>query len=115
MTSAMTLIPYFLVAAYGLKLSYLGNSYRAGERARTVDGIRSAIATLYAIGMIYAGGPTFLLLSSILYAPGTVLFVLAKRERKESVFKPFEAIIFAAIALAACAGVYALAVGAISI
>ena len=115
MTSAMTLIPYFLVAAYGLKLAYLGNSYHAGERARIVDGIRSAIATLYAIGMIYAGGPTFLLLSSILYAPGTFLFFLAKRERKETVFKPFEALIFAALALAACTGVYALAVGAISI
>ena len=115
MTSSMTLIPYFLVAAYGLKLAYRGNSYHAGERARTVDGIRSAIATLYALGMIYAGGARFLLLSTILYAPGTVLFYLAKRERKETIFQPFEAIIFTAIALAACAGVYALAVGAISI
>ena len=115
MTSAMTLIPYFLVAAYGLKLAYLGDSYRADERARSVDGLRATIATLYAVGMIYAGGPTFLLLSSILYAPGTILFFLAKRERKETVFKPFEAIIFAVLALAACTGVYALAVGAISI
>ncbi|WP_426608772.1 amino acid permease [Bradyrhizobium sp. McL0616] len=99
MTSAMTLIPYFLVAAYGLRLAYLGNSYHAGELARTVDGICSAIATIYAVGMIYAGGPTFLLLSSILYALGTFLFFLAKRERKETVFKPFEAIIFAVITL----------------
>jgi arginine:ornithine antiporter/lysine permease len=115
MTSAMTLIPYFLVAAYGLKLSCLGQSYHAGERARAVDGIRSAVATVYAMGMIYAGGATFLLLSSILYVPGTLLFCLARRERKEAVFKPFEAIIFTALALAACTGVYALATGAISI
>lgn len=65
--------------------------------------------------MIYAGGPKFLLLSSILYAPGTLLFLLAKRERKEVTFRPFEAVMFAAITIAACAGVYALAVGAISI
>lgn len=115
MTSAMTLIPYFLVAAYGVKLAWLGNAYHAGERARTVDGIRAAIATLYAIGMIYAGGLKFLLLSSILYAPGTLLFFLAKRESKGAIFKPFEAVIFAAVALAACAGIYALMVGAISI
>lgn len=115
MTSAMTLIPYFLVAAYGLKLAYRGETYRAGERARIVDGIRSAIATLYALGMILAGGSTFLLLSSILYAPGTLLFFLVKRERKEPIFKPFEAAIFAALTIAACAGVYALATGAISI
>ena len=65
-----------------------------------------------AAGMIYAGGPKFLLLSAILYAPGTLLFFLAKRERKEPVF---EAALFAALAIAACAGVYALAVVAISI
>jgi len=115
MTSAMTLIPYFFVAAYGLKLAWTGEAYRAGERARNVDWIRSAVATFYAAGMIYAGGPKFLLLSSILYAPGTLLFLLAKHERKEATFRPFEAILFAAIATAACAGVYALAVGAISI
>ncbi|MBR0827805.1 amino acid permease [Bradyrhizobium manausense] len=115
MTSAMTLVPYFFVAAYGLKLAWRGETYNALERARVVDGVRSAVATLYAAGMIYAGGPKFLLLSSILYAPGTLLFVLAKRERKEAAFTPFEAVLFAAIMLAACAGVYALAIGAISI
>jgi arginine:ornithine antiporter / lysine permease len=115
MTSAMTLIPYFFVAAYGLKLAYLGETYHAGERARTIDWIRSAVATIYAAGMIYAGGPKFLLLSAILYAPGTLLFFLAKRERKETVFKPLEAAMFVTLVIAACAGVYALAVGAISI
>jgi arginine:ornithine antiporter / lysine permease len=115
MTSAMTLIPYFFVAAYGLKIAYLGETYHAGERARIVDWIRSAVATIYAAGMIYAGGSKFLLLSAILYAPGTFLFFLAKHERKETVFKPLEAAIFAALAIAACAGIYALAVGALSI
>ncbi|AWL94641.1 MULTISPECIES: basic amino acid/polyamine antiporter [Bradyrhizobium] len=115
MTSAMTLIPYVLVAAYGLKLASTGETYYAGERARTTDWIRAAVATLYAAAMIYAGGPKFLLLSSILYAPGTLLFLMAKRERKESTFTRTEAILFAAVAIAAAGGVYGLAVGAISI
>ncbi|MBR0853218.1 basic amino acid/polyamine antiporter [Bradyrhizobium liaoningense] len=115
MTSAMTLIPYFLVAAYGLKLASSGEGYAAGERARTVDGIGATIATLYAAGMIYAGGPKFLLLSAILYAPGTLLFLIARRERKERLFKPVESVLFGALAIAAGAGIYGLAVGAISI
>jgi arginine:ornithine antiporter/lysine permease len=115
MTSAMTLVPYFLVAAYGLKLASRGETYKAIERARVVDWIRAMIATLYAVGMIYAGGPKFLLLSSILYAPGTLLFLLAKRERKEATFTPLEAVLFAAIVIAACVGICALATGAISI
>lgn len=115
MTSAMTLIPYFLVAVYGLKLAWAGETYRGGERARIADWVRAAIATVYTAGMIYAGGAKFLLLSSILYAPGTLLFVLAKREQKEAAFKPVEAFVFGTIVIAACAGIYALAVGAISI
>ncbi|MHC4055198.1 basic amino acid/polyamine antiporter [Bradyrhizobium sp. 25ACV] len=115
MTSAMTLLPYVLVAAYGLKLASTGETYYVGERARTTDWIRGAVATLYAAAMIYAGGPKFLLLSSILYAPGTLLFLMAKRERKESTFTRTEAILFAAVAIAAGGGVYGLAVGALSI
>jgi len=98
-----------------LKLAWTGQDYATDERARIVDWIRAAVATLYAAGMIYAGGLKFLLLSAILYTPGTLLFLLARRERKETIFRPFEAIIFAAITVAACAGVYALAAGAISI
>lgn len=115
MTSAMTLIPYFFVAAYGVKLAYLGETYHADERARIVDGTRSVLATIYAAAMIYAGGAKFLLLSAILYAPGTWLFLLAKRERKEKIFNAAEAALFAMLAIAACAGIYALAVGAISV
>ncbi len=63
MTSAMTLIPYFFVAAYGLKLAWTGETYGTAEGARRSDGIRSTIATIYTAAMICAGGPKFLLLS----------------------------------------------------
>jgi arginine:ornithine antiporter / lysine permease len=65
--------------------------------------------------MLYASGPKFLLLSAILYAPATLLFVLARREGKQRMFKPFEAVMFGALMIAACVGVYALAVGTISV
>jgi arginine:ornithine antiporter / lysine permease len=115
MTSAMTLVPYFFVAAYGVKLAWTGETYGIADRARRIDGIRAAVATVYAAGMIYAGGPKFLLLSAILYAPGTLLFVLARRERKQSAFQTVEAAMFGAIVISACAGIYALATGLISI
>ncbi|WP_407158573.1 basic amino acid/polyamine antiporter [Bradyrhizobium sp. STM 3557] len=115
MTSTMTLIPYFFVAAYGLRLAHLGETYQPGDRTRIVDWVRSALATIYAAGMIYAGGPKFLLLSAILYTPGTLLYFIARRERSETVFKTMEAALFTALAIAACTGIYALAVGAISI
>ena len=115
MTSSMTLIPYLLVAAYGLKLAWTGETYTASTRDRTVDWVRGAIASLYAAGMIYAGGTKFLLLSAILYAPGTVLFVLARREQKKQVFTAIEWLLFAIVVVAAAVGIYGLISGAISI
>ena len=115
MTSAMTLLPYLLVAAYGLKLAWTGESYGAADRSRGIDWARAAVATVYAAGMLYAGGATFLLLSALLYAPGTILFVLARREQKASVFARLEWPLFAVVVGAAALGLYGLTSGAISL
>jgi arginine:ornithine antiporter/lysine permease len=115
MTSSMTLIPYLFVAAYGLKLAWTGETYAAEGRSRAVDWIRGAVATVYAAGMIYAGGAKFLLLSALLYAPGTALFIIARREQKKTAFTLVEALLFGVILVAAAAGLYSLATGAISI
>jgi arginine:ornithine antiporter/lysine permease len=115
MTSAMTLIPYLLVAAYALKLAWSGETYVAGGRGRTADWVRGAIATLYATGMIVAGGTKFLLLSALLYAPGTVLFVLARHEQEKPVFTLAESLVFAGVAVAAVVGLCGLVFGQISL
>jgi arginine:ornithine antiporter/lysine permease len=115
MTSSMTLIPYLLVAAYGLKLAWTGETYAVDPHGRTIDWIRGAIATIYAAGMIYAGGAKFLLLSAILYAPGTALFVIARREQKKTVFTFVEWLLFGVILVSAAVGLYSLAAGTISV
>jgi arginine:ornithine antiporter / lysine permease len=115
MTSSMTLIPYLLVAAYGLKLAWTGETYVADPRSRAIDWIRGAIATIYAAGMIYAGGAKFLLLSALLYAPGTALFIIARREQKKTAFTLVEGLLFGAILVAAAVGLYSLAAGTISV
>ena len=114
MTSSMTLIPYLLVAAYGLKLAWSGETYQTDSRERVVDGVRGALATVFAVGMICAGGK-FLLLSAVLYATGTILYVVSRREQSKAVFTGAEAVIFAAVLVAAVAGLYGLVSGAISV
>jgi arginine:ornithine antiporter / lysine permease len=115
MTSSMTLIPYLLVAAYGLKLAWTGETYASDPRGRAIDWIRGAIATIYAAGMIYAGGAKFLLLSALLYAPGTALFIIARCEQRKTVFTLVEWLLFGVILVAAAVGLYSLAAGTISI
>jgi arginine:ornithine antiporter/lysine permease len=115
MTSAMTLLPYLLVAAYGFKLAWTGQTYAGEKRAQSKDRIIGALATLYAAAMLLAGGAKFLLLSALLYAPGTWLYAMARREQGAALFGPRERWLFAALCLAAAAGLVALASGTLTI
>lgn len=115
MTSAMTLIPYALVAAYAVKLALTRETYGADEGVRRKEMIWASVATLYALFMILAGGLDKVLLSAILFAPGTLLFIFARREQGLQTFTSVEKGLFAIILVGAAIGIYALATGLISI
>ncbi|NKJ48361.1 arginine-ornithine antiporter [Burkholderia sp. SG-MS1] len=106
LTSSMALIPYFLVAAFGIKAAR--HDIEQGGEPRGVlrrEYFIAAFATLYTAFLLFAGGAKFLMMSAMLYAPGTVLFILARRERGVPVFTRTEWIIFA---VAVCGGIAAL-------
>jgi len=115
MTSAMTLVPYLLVAAYACKIAFTGETYGGDAGGRRGDGLRGAIATVYAAGMLYAGGAKFILLAALLYAPGTSLYFFARREQRQRVFTPVEMTVFGVLAVAALVALAALGSGAIVI
>lgn len=115
MTSAMILVPYFLVAAYGFKLAWTGETYADTANGRRREAVFAAIATLYAIAMLVAGGPKYILLAALLYAPGTWLFWRARQEQGRKVFTPLEAATFTGICLMAVTAFYALLTGRLSI
>lgn len=115
LTSSMILLPYLLVAAYALKLAWSGETYAEKTDGRAGDLVRAGLATVYTIGLIYAGGLKFLLLSLVIYAPGTVLFIIAQRERGQPVFTPVERLLFAAAVAGAVLAVFGLATGRLSV
>ncbi|WP_153100649.1 basic amino acid/polyamine antiporter [Paraburkholderia hayleyella] len=115
LTSSMSLIPYLFVAAYGFIISRRGESYEVRPEDRKRDLIMAAVAVIYTIFMILAGGLKFILLSAVLYAPGTLLYVWARREQKKIVFTTAEWVICIVAVLGAVVGVYGLATGLITI
>jgi arginine:ornithine antiporter / lysine permease len=115
LTSAMALVPFFLAAAYALKLTLKGERYESAPEALRGDLVRAVVATVYTAFLLWAGGRKFLLLSAIIYAPGTILFVLARREQNRRVFTPIERAVFVAVVIGAIAAIYGLATGAITI
>lgn len=112
LTSCLSLIPYLLVAAYGLKLALTGETYTQPQSRRR-EWVISAIATFYSIWLIYAGGLKYLLLSAVIYAPGTLLFLLARREQGRKIFQFWEWFFLTLIIIAALSGIYGLSTGLI--
>lgn len=92
------LVPYIFSGAYAVKLAMTGEAYAPGEK-RWRDLLVGAVATLYGAWLVYAAGPTYLLMAAMLYAPGILVYVWARRERAEKTFTPIELIL--AIALIA--------------
>ncbi|AKA37498.1 basic amino acid/polyamine antiporter [Yersinia ruckeri] len=115
LTSSLVLIPYLLVAAYGLKLAWRGETYEMDKTDHKKDLIIAGIATLYALLMVYAGGLKYVLLSAVIYGPGTLLFILAKREQHMPVFTVIEKMLFAVAIVAAAGAIYGLVIGYISL
>jgi arginine:ornithine antiporter/lysine permease len=114
MTSVTTLLPYLLVAGYGVLLASNAEAYAAvpGERAR--DRIFAWIAVIYVIVMFLAAGLEFVLLVAVLYAPGTVLYIWSRREQNARIFNRTELLIFAVVAIGALLGLAGLLTGRIT-
>ena len=114
LTSALTLIPFLLAAGYSLKIMLRPEEGDAADGRRR-DLTVSAVATLYTAFLLYAAGLKFVLVSFIVYAPATILFVMARREQGKQLFSPGELVILAVSVAGAVLGIAALAVGGISL
>jgi arginine:ornithine antiporter / lysine permease len=115
MTSALTLIPFLLVALYAVKLVATRDTYAENPEGLRRDVIVAVVATIYTTFLLYAAGPKYMLLSLIIYAPGSVLFVMSRREQGRKVFSAGELVILAVSIIGAVVGVVALVTGWISI
>ncbi|MCT2387158.1 amino acid permease [Erwinia pyrifoliae] len=74
--SEMILVPYLLVGAFLLKVA-------CGLKKPAVT-LVAVGATAYGLWLLYASGPLHLLLSVVLYAPGILLFLYARRGGRAS-------------------------------
>lgn len=95
--SVAILPPYVFSGAYALKLAVTGETYEANDRGRTRDLIIGAVATAYGIWLVYAAGLSYLLMCAILFVPGILVYLKARREAGARAFTVPEGIIASAI------------------
>jgi len=113
LTSALTLIPFLLAAAYAVKVTLGWDRDRV--RSSAGQAVIAAAATIYTLFLLFAAGLKFVLVSFIVYAPATILFVMARREQGRRLFSPAEYALLIISIAGAVLGVVALAAGWISL
>ncbi|MGO4439486.1 basic amino acid/polyamine antiporter [Rhizobium sp. RAF56] len=114
MTSVTALLPYLLVAGYGVLLARSGKGYETTPNERGRDQIFAWIAVIYTLFMFMAAGLKYVLLVAVLFVPGTILYVWARKEQKLQLFTPTELIVFAVTLVAGLIGAYGLLTGTIT-
>ena len=110
------LLPYLFSGMYGMKLTITRETYDHQPKGRNKDLFIATVCTIYALWLVYAAGIVNLLVVSILYAPGMLLYAKVQRENGKKVFQNrFDIALFAVITLMAVIAAYLLVTGKISI
>jgi arginine:ornithine antiporter/lysine permease len=113
MTSVTTLLPYLLVAGYGIILARSGEG--EGGKVGGRDLLISYFAAAYVVLMFFAAGLKYVILVAVLYAPGTILYYWSRREQGKPMFeKNSDRAVFGVIVAAAVVGLYGLLTGTIT-
>ena len=113
--SHLSLIPYFLSAAFALKLVLGRETYGDDPGAVGKDAVIAALASFYTLFLLFAAGMKFMLLGLLIYAPGTILYFMTRREQRLQLFTTPEWILFAVAVVGAVVGVHGLVTGYITI
>jgi arginine:ornithine antiporter / lysine permease len=113
--SHLSLFPYFFAAAFALMLVLKRETYDKDSADLNKDLLIAALAVAYTIFLLFAGGVKFMVLGFLIYAPGTILYVMTRREQGKKLFTPAEWVVFAVAVAGAIYALQGLITGRISI
>ena len=105
--SSLVLVPYLLSAGFATRL-VTARPHRAGAV------VVSVVAVVYTVFLVWAGGPSYLLLTALVYGPGSLLYVWARRP-DERAFTAAERLVLVVVLAAAVLAIVFLATGRIAL
>ncbi|NKY38096.1 basic amino acid/polyamine antiporter [Cellulomonas septica] len=116
LTAALALAPFALASAYALKIAVRRDGYDdVAPRTRVVEIVVAAVSTVYTLFLVWAAGYVFVLLACLLLAPGTLLYLRARRERGEPALTRSGRATFLVVVALALVGAGLLATGAVQV
>ena len=114
---SMILIPYFFSSMFLLVCAFKKDGFEGvtGGKLAFYRGI-GIVGFFYSIFLIYAGGLTGLMITTILFAPGIVLYWYGQKERNEAFLpKTLDKVVAAAIVAFFVISIVCIATGTISV
>jgi arginine:ornithine antiporter / lysine permease len=114
--SSAVLVPYFFSALYSLKLTITKETYTTEKNnTRLRDMFISGLSVIYAIWLIYAAGMNYMLLLTILFSAGIMVFYKAKKEQNAIAFTKVEKTVAAIILILGVITIYMMVTGNIKV
>lgn len=86
MSTSAIMVPYVFSALYYLKLLIKGEGLEKGHSSKVVAWTSAIIGTLYGIWLLYASGLTYILVATMLYAPGTIMYIYDRKKKNMKMF-----------------------------
>ena len=117
LSASMIMIPYLFSALYYAKVTFkkegVLRDYSSSALAK--ERFIAILGSIYGVWMLYSGGLSYLLATTILYSLGLIVFVLGRKERNEQIFKGHELMVAIAILGLAALAAFMMATGALVI
>lgn len=115
-SAEMIMIPYLFSAFYFAMLCFKKDAKMDSSGELVKNRIFAIIGSIYSVWMLYSSGLTLLLLSTILYAPGLIMYIMGQKEQNKPYFAGNgEKISAAVLVLLAIASVVLLATGVVTV
>lgn len=99
-TSAI-MVPYVLSAFYYFKVVMNGEDREFEDGKRFVPWLIAIGASVYGFWLLYASGTTYILIASLLYAPGTIMYIYNRHKRGKKIFDGIGSVIVCVVLVVA--------------
>lgn len=87
MSTSAIMIPYVFSAFFYLKLVLKGEGLEEGNNNKFGAWLTAIVGSIYGVWLLYASGLTYILVATMLYAPGTLMYLYHRKEQGQKMFR----------------------------
>ncbi len=88
LSTSLMMFPYALTTLFCLVCTIKGEGMKEIGGAQKLNvWLWAIIGTVYGVWLLYASGLTYILISALIYAPGTIVYLMARKDVGEKPFK----------------------------